>query len=371
MSNDIQGSVTADTAPAVAAINQVTGAVDKLTSKTKAANKETQDLQKRVNGQFKEASAGVARAGGPVGSIGGRILGGAGMGGTLGAASVALAALTTVIGAVGAASSRAVEQMGRQIEAENKLTEARTKAEKDIDAQAKAGAAQAPVMRNVIAMGGPAAVKALEKLEKKGIDTPTAAAGLQAIMIRYPNQALDARPSSEVIFRASMLTELGMKFDDAVKALVARGGMDSPESSARQAQLIYKQFTGQRGDPGKIFDDAMYNVRSNAYLKDVKKSAEIEGAIPAIQRGQVGSLEMTARENLAAAVDPLSKHLVEANALAVKQLDAMQRMANEQFALMRWLTTSGRAFGLSAGSEQQKLNDIIEARAAAINRTEP
>lgn len=366
MSNDLQAQVTADTGPAVTSVNKLTTAVNHLENKTKDATKAAQDYQKKVNGGFKEASAGVARAGGPLGSIGGRVLGGLGMGGGLGLASVALASLTTAFTALSAASDRAVAQVGRQIEQEDKLREARAKGEQDVEAQAKAGAGQEGALRPLIAKGGAEAERALIRLENQGIDTPTAARGIEAVIKRFPGQPLDSGAAKNAIDQAVNLESLGIRFDEAIEKLLARGGLNTFDGAMRSGDLVYKEFTGQRGDPAELRNQAITNVASSEYLTNVQEAQRIQGALPASQRGRSGDLQTTAREDLAAAVDPMSKSLLEANVLATRQIAALERMANEQSALVRWLRTAGRTYGLSEGSERQKLNDAIMAREAAL-----
>jgi hypothetical protein len=366
MSNDIQTQVTAQTGQSVAALNQVTSAMDRLANKTKAASKEAQDLQKKVNGTFKEAGAGIAKAGGPLGSVGSRLLGGIGMGGPLGVASVGLVAVTTALNALSAASNRAVEAVGKVIEYEEKNRAAREKGAKEEQAQAEKGAAQEGAVRPLIAKGGAVAERELVRLERKGIDTTTAARGLERIATRFPGQPLDSGAGKNAIDQALNLASLGMRFDEAIEKLLARGGLNTFDSSMRSGDLVYKEFTGQRGDPAEIRAEAIKNVARSTYLTDVEKKRQIEGQIPETQRNRSGDLELAARENLAAAVAPMAKALLEANVLAQRQIDAMQRQADAQNILMRWITTSGRAFGLSAGSEQQKVNAEIEARANAL-----
>lgn len=366
MSADIQAQVTANTAPAVTAIDQVGAAMDRLSRKTKNATKEAQDLQKKVNGGFKEASAGVARAGGPVGSVGGRLLGGIGMGGPIGGLSVGLTALTTAVTALSAASARAVQAVQAQIEVENKLDDARDKGDKATVDLAKKGAEQAPKLRQVIAQGGPAAYDTLAKLEKQGVDTESAAKGLQAIIARFPGQDLNSGAPAETIAQAEGLARVGMKFDDAVTKLIERGGMGNPESAYRQASLIFKEFTGSRGDPMQLYHQAQVNVSGNKFLTDEERARMKLGALPAIQREASGSLLKDALETVGASMKPTNKLLLDAYNLQLKQLEQMQRAADAQWWLAKVLTTAGRTYGLSEGSEQQKVDDARKAFAGGL-----
>lgn len=369
MSSDIQAQVTANTGPAVTAIDQIRAAMDRLIQKFRTATTVSQDMQKKISGGFKEGSAGVARAGGALGSIGGRVLGGVGMGGPIGIASAGLAVLTAGITALSAASARAVKAVEAQIDVENKFQDARDKGEKALEDSAKKGADQAPKLRQVIAQGGPAADSAIRKLETRGVDTESAAKGLQAIIARFPGQDLNSGAPAEILAQAEGLAKVGMKFDDAVGKLIERGGMGNPASAYRQASLIYKEFTGSRGDPMDLYHKAQVNVSGSKFLTDEEAARKKLGQLPGIQRDQSGDLLKNAMDTVGEAMKPTNKLLLDAYNLQEKQLEQMQRAADAQWWLARILTTAGRTYGLSEGSEKQKVDSARIALAAGAGIT--
>jgi hypothetical protein len=366
--SDIQANFTAQTSQATASIDQVGAAFDRMTAKVKKANKEAKDLQAQVSKGFKQSAEGISKAGGPLGSIGGRVLGGIGMGGGLGIASAGLAVITTSLSALTAASDRAVKTVTDTAAAIDKLQAAADKGQKGVEAQASAGAAQAPTIRKLFSMGGKGALNKLGDLEQEGISTDSAAAGLQSLMSRFPGRDLGSGAAGNAIAQAGNLAKLGMDFKDAIDALIQQGGLGDPESARRSAALVYRNQSGQRGDPAELFRNALSRVGDSQYLTDEEEARRIAGKLPGSQRARSGELPGMAREELAKAVEPVSAALLEANNIAQKIQDLLQQQADAEFGLVRWLKTAGRAYGLSQGSAQQLANDNANANAAALSR---
>lgn len=365
--SDIQGQVLLNSSPAVAAVDQVGNAMDRLATKTRRANKEAVDLQSRVERDFKRTGQAASKAGGPLGSIGGRVLGGLGMGGPLGVAAVGLAALTTSATALTAASDRAVESARKAVEEENKLHDAREKGQRAMQTQAVAGAQQAPTVRRLVAMLGYSGEDHLGRLEESGISTSSAASGLEALVRRFPNQALtgDTAPAN-AIEQAKRLQLLGMDFSEAIERLIQHGGLGTQAGAERSAALVFKQFSGLRGNALESYQNGLARVGSSKSLADEQRFRELEGAIPGIQRRRSGELAGVAAQDLAEARSPVSKALNDLSQINQKQLDQLTKMAEAESAIARWLKTSARTFGLGQGSARQQLGDQVEANATAI-----
>lgn len=372
MSADIQAQITANSSQAVAAIDQISAAMDRLKKKTNSANKESVDLQKKVRDDFKKTGEGVARAGGPMGSIGGRLLGGLGMGGAIGGASVALAALTLALNALSAASARAVDAVGKQAAAEDKIKAAQDAGEKAVVEQGKLGLAQASYLRPLIAQGGQPALKKLKSLETQGVESPDAAKGLQSVLVRYPNQPLDSGPAKILIYEATLLTKVGMKFSDAIEALVEKGGMGDYATAQHSAARVYRDFTGDmRGNPDEKFETALYNVKDDKLLNFEEGLRKKDSKKYENQRTKALGVGDALASELAAAMDPVSKAMLDLYNSNMRTQEVLDRQAAAESDLSRALATAARAWGMGPGSARQIADDNRIAVANAAISTPP
>ena len=365
--SDIQATFTAQTTQATQAIDQVGAAFDRMEAKVKKANKATKDLQAEFSKGLKQSGEAVGKAGGPLGSVGGRILGGVSMGGGLGILAGGLAAVTTAYSAISASSQKTIEDARSLADSIDKLGAAAEKGQKGVEAQAAAGAAQAPTIRKLFAMGGNGAMNMLKGLEGEGIDTDSAAGGLQAVMRRFAGQDLSRGAPANAIAQATNLSKLGMDFKDAIESLIQQGGLGDENSARRSAALVFRNQSGQRGDPAELYRNALSRVADDEFLTNEEKARKISGRLPGSQRGRSGALVGMAQDNLALALDPLSKAMLENNKLVEKQLELQKMDAENQHILVRALEHSVKVYGEMVGLNLPGSNRDIADEAVIRN----
>lgn len=351
MSSDLQATITGRDNGASAAIDQSTKAMERLEKQTRKATKEAKDLQREISTNYKKSGEAVSKAGGPLGSLGGRVLSGAGMDGGFGAAAVGFAALSTVWQAMQVVTVENTKSMHALIDAENKLSDARDRGKKTTEDNAKKGFGDADQVRQIVAIGGEVAYKKLGELEKSGVGTGEAVQVLLALMKRFPGQSLEGQSApGRALQYGTILQSTGMPFGSAVQQLIQGGGLNDPERVHSKAALIYKRFSGQRGDASDLFSNAQEHVAGNRFLNDEENYREIVGRIPGVRRGQSGAVD--GRSELAAVVAPIAAELVKLNLANEKQLAALQQIAeiNATNASRLWEQVTGRV-GTEAGRD--------------------
>ena len=364
---DLQATITGRDNGASAAIDQSTKAMDRLEKQTNKTTKATKDLQSEIKKGYRESSAAVAKAGGPLGSIGGRVLGGMGMDGNIGRAAVGFGVLSLALSAWVKVNEVAVERTQKLIDARKQLNAAEDSADKIKDAQGISGAGQASTIRGVLSQGGSFAAEMLKRIETSGLQVGQgdAASGLASLFSALRGQGLDlnGKEARYAVENGLDLARRGIPFSQAMAGL-GDGDLSNDKGVRRRAQRLYGNSIGAYGDSAAdAFNDALKNTWNSDYLRAADQTNADLGKLPGIDRDSTITNGVgAAKDQVAKASDPLSAAILTLFKQQQQQLAELAELSKTQGKLMsRYLDVFG-----SGGSFDDQMKKLQIAQANAL-----
>lgn len=375
---DLQANITGRDNGASAAIDQSTKAMERLENQTRKTTKQAKDLQREIKDGFKQSGAAVAKAGGPIGSIGGRVLGGAGMDGNIGRAAVGFGLASLAFSALNKVIEVGVSKTRLLIAATQDLTAARDKGEKVKDDQAKAGATQRDDIARLQGLLGTSkgyvksgdyakstsANDLVANLNRQGFSTADASAGLVAAFQGTAHIAdYDQRQAARanVVNEAGNLASLGLgKLPDLIQQLLDGGGTNDAGVVSRRAARMYSEFSGGFANPDKDYAGATRSIGRNPFISAADKMQVFAGKAQINERAQTTERGVSvATADFVAALNPVLDAQRNANRLAQMQIDELQKLGDAQGAFM------GLIANLTTGEGSFKTQAIRRGNAQA------
>lgn len=314
MSDDLQATISANLGNTLQALDNVNKRLDAIVKTSVKATSASKDAQAQFSRTLKLGGEAAGKAGGLVGSIGGRILGGAGIEGNMGRVAAGLGLASLAFAAFNKVIEANTDRTQRLIEAQRKLQAVSDQADKATAGQAQSGAGQAGGMRFSIAMGGEVAERLIEILGKHGIGSKEAGQGLEAIMRQANLQGL--KPNSpevaNAVATAAALTKVGIPFAEGA-GTVAAGDISNPGVVQRRATKSFGRKAGLFGDAATSgYLHATENIDKSEFLTAATKVDSFQTQKEMVARNRtVWEGEADAQEDLAKYKNPYFAGLLD------------------------------------------------------------
>ncbi len=371
MSDDLQATISANLGNTLQALDQVNKRLDAIVKTSEKATSRAKDAQSQFSRTLKQGGEAASKAGGMVGSVGGRILGGAGIDGNMGRVAAGLGLAALAYSAFNKVIEARIDRTQKLIDAEKDLRTVHEQADATEKAQALRGATQAtPNLRSVIALGAERG-GGVSELERSGLgSTEQAAAAIAAILkSRFTDGATsdfrEGSSSRRALNYTKMLGSVGVPIDQAASQITA-GGMQDPEMVRRRAARIYQRHAGLTGgDAEQQLQDALGNVGKSDYLNAADQTNEQLGRMPGLDRSKtIAGGQAAAMETVAQAIAPLAAGMTKLFQQQQQQLSDLGQLA----------TAQGKVLGLLAdvfqpqGSFETQIRRLQNAQAGAMQK---
>jgi len=363
--SDLQADLSANVGQTLAALKSVEDRILRIEAATKRANAASKDHQREVSKGYKEAGEAISKAGGE--GIG-KIIKSGGMEGIFGRIAVYGLAARTAWELIAVGIENSISKAELFLQATEKITEATNKALETRKQQAAAGESLVPGRKSLLAAGGDNAVGQAEIVVQSGLATLQEAT--QAVSAIYGKFG-DTTRARNAVTVASLVARGGGSFAEAAQGTLHAGAaLDATDNARRLAGRLFKKQTGRIGGGDGV--DQLYESIDRisndpasqrfAQVSDIKNKTNKANLNTFIEGGTDKP-----HEELAAAIDPLSKNLVDLNLTTQKQIAALETLAKAQGTLGAIMANIGLLSGGKGSYENQirKLN-IQNARAAGL-----
>jgi hypothetical protein len=352
MGDNISSTVTSNMGPALRAVQALKAKFAELGVVIRNAGNQANTLAKKVitAGNIGKAGQSLSKAGGAAGGFGSNVLGSFGISGTFGRIAVAAGLAAVAARTFLAVQEANLDRTRKTIDAEKQLGDARERGRKEIEKQARAGEAQAPLIRKVFGIGGEGAVNLVDSVTKGGlVNQQDASEGILLALKEFDRQDV-----GQVVNLANELVAVGGNFTEVIKEF-SKGPKDIAGiygSQTRVARDLLGANTSTDYEVEKLLQRRLRASASNRYLESTRNATGIRSQEAGIERDRATTESVgLAKTDLAKARDPVSASLVELNITQSQQLQAMERMVASQNQLYVWFQSK---FGTGVVTELRR-----------------
>ena len=307
----IQETVTANVGSAVAWLNQVAQAEDRITRATRSANLAAKEQQALVRDRIRQQAQLRATAGSVGGSMVGGVIGGGAVGGGFGAAAVGVVALGVAFRSLGQVIQQRIADERQAIQIGQQLRRIQTQARTAEGASAQRGGALAPDLRGLIARGGSVG-EAADLADRAAIPLREAIAGLTDIK-SLPAALQGAATEAAVRAQQSGFAGFGETARKIATDPLARRDVSGEIDAAAVARIVSRVLGSDVGTGDVILGGR--NLLRSRGVDQANEVQRIQNQSTMVDLGRFvgGGAVGVARQELAANVSPSSALMLEFN----------------------------------------------------------